>query len=503
MRSTAHVSKQPGPWPHRAPRRGLVESRGATPPVARQREWQPSGVVRASGSAEPEVDPSTWLLLIVACSLLLAPVSATAQESSGQQGLTLETAVGRALAHYPTVTAAAAAEAEARAVLGEAQAARLPDVQVRGSATRYQKPMLVSPIHAFQAGLTPPFDETLLQTVVSGTYTLFDGGARRAQIGQARSQVDAAAAASRSARDVVIAQVVASYSRVLGRSRALDAHDRRIAALDGERSRVEQMRAVGRAADLEVLRVSATVETARAERAEIAEALDIAERELARLVGADPGEARAARLDPLALVDRREPDREELVAAALDASPVLETADTGWPQPRRPSVRARAPGARNSRRLETSSASAARPDTSRANGTQASRSSSRSSTAAPPDSGSRAPGRHATRPPSRSGTSSCSFAARSIAPCPRCARPARASPVSRAPSCSSRKSCASRSCGSRQAQGFRPTTSPRKPICWQPVPAWRTCGTPKSSHVSSWLEPPGCSTRPRSPNFSR
>jgi outer membrane protein, multidrug efflux system len=294
--------------------------------VARQREWQPSGVVRASGSAEPEVDPSTWLLLIVACSLLLAPVSATAQESSGQQGLTLETAVGRALAHYPTVTAAAAAEAEARAVLGEAQAARLPDVQVRGSATRYQKPMLVSPIHAFQAGLTPPFDETLLQTVVSGTYTLFDGGARRAQIGQARSQVDAAAAASRSARDVVIAQVVASYSRVLGRSRALDAHDRRIAALDGERSRVEQMRAVGRAADLEVLRVSATVETARAERAEIAEALDIAERELARLVGADPGEARAARLDPLALVDRREPDREELVAAALDASPVLETA---------------------------------------------------------------------------------------------------------------------------------------------------------------------------------
>lgn len=260
------------------------------------------------------------------CGVLLVPTAAGAQDVSQPSRLPLETAVGRALAHYPTIKAAAAAEAEARATLGEAQAARLPDVQVRGSTIQYQKPTLVSPIHAFVPGLTPPFDETLLQSTVTGSYTLFDGGARTARIDRARSELDASAAASRSAEDLVIAQVVASYSRVLGRSRTLDAHDRRIVALEAERGRVEQLRNVGRAADLEVLRVAAALETARADRVQIAEALDTAERDLARLVGADPEETRAARLDPMGLVDPRVPQRETLVASALRASPVVEVA---------------------------------------------------------------------------------------------------------------------------------------------------------------------------------
>jgi outer membrane protein TolC len=266
-------------------------------------------------------------LLVLACGVLLVPdATAEAQEPSQRSRLPLETAVSRALAHYPTIGAAAAVEAEARATLGEAQAARLPEVHVRGSATHYQKPMLVSPIHAFQPGLTPPFDETLLQSAVTGTYTLFDGGARTARIDQVRSQVDASAAASRSTRDVVIAQVVATYSRVLGRSRTLDAHDRRIAALEAERDRVEQLRSVGRAADLEVLRVAAALETARAERVEIAEGLDTAERDLARLVGATLDETRAGRLDPIGLADPRLPDRDALIERAMRASPILESA---------------------------------------------------------------------------------------------------------------------------------------------------------------------------------
>lgn len=256
----------------------------------------------------------------------MRPLAANAQEPLVQQRLPLQAAVDRALAHYPTIRAAAAGEAEARAALGEAQAARLPDVQVRASSTQYQKPTLVSPIHAFQAGLTPPFDETLVQAVVNDRYTLFDGGARRARIDQARSQVAASAAASRGIEDLIIAQVVSSYSRVLGRSRTLDAHDRRIAALDAERDRVEQVREVGRAADLEVLRVAAALETARAERVQIAEALDTSERELARLVGASPDETRAARLDALSIVARQEPARETLVAIATGASPVLQDA---------------------------------------------------------------------------------------------------------------------------------------------------------------------------------
>jgi outer membrane protein len=270
--------------------------------------------------------PPPRLPILVACALLLSSVVAGAQSPPPAGRLPLETAVSRALAHYPTLTTAAAVEAEARALLGEAQAARLPDVHVRGSATQYQKATLVSPIHAFQVGQTPPFDETLLQTAVTGRYTLFDGGARRARIDQARWHVEASAAASEGIEDVIVAQVVSSYSRVLGRSLTLEAHERRLAALEAELDRVEQIRAVGRAADLAVFRVSAALATARAERASIAEALDMAERDLARLVGADPDETRAAHLEPLRLADRRVPDRDALVARALSASPTLENA---------------------------------------------------------------------------------------------------------------------------------------------------------------------------------
>jgi outer membrane protein len=263
---------------------------------------------------------------LVACALLLSPVAAGAQAPPPAGRLPLATAVSRALAHYPTLAAAAAAEAEARARLGEAQAARLPDIQLRGSATQYQKPTLVSPIHAFQAGQTPPFDETLLQAGVTGRYTLFDGGARGAHIDQARWQLEASAAASRGHEDAIVAQVVATYSRVLGRGLTLEAHERRLAALEAELDRVEQVRAVGRAADLEVFRVSAALASARAAREGVAEALDMAERDLARLVGADPDETRAARLEPLRLVDRGVADRDALVARALRASPALEHA---------------------------------------------------------------------------------------------------------------------------------------------------------------------------------
>jgi outer membrane protein len=186
--------------------------------------------------------------------------------------------------------------------------------------------MLVTPIHGFEPGRTPPFHETLVQGGVILSYTLIDGGGRPARVRAARSQAEAAGAALAEAEQALVAGVVAAYLGVLSNRAVLEAHDRRRAALGAELERVRQRRAVGRAADVEVLRVEAALAAADAERVRLVANLDVSERDLARLIGADLGEARAERLAPVAWVDTALAAREGLTARALEASPAIARA---------------------------------------------------------------------------------------------------------------------------------------------------------------------------------
>src|SRR3989304_2282674 len=79
--------------------------------------------------------------------------------------LTLVEAVTRALPYYPRVQASLAQGGVGGAAVDEAEAARFPTVSVGASATRYQEPMIVHPIHAFTPDLIPPFDQNLFQAL--------------------------------------------------------------------------------------------------------------------------------------------------------------------------------------------------------------------------------------------------------------------------------------------------------------------------------------------------
>ena len=63
----------------------------------------------------------------------------------------------------------------ADAAVGEVSALRLPQLAFEGSATRYQEPMIVAPLHALDITRAPDFDRTLLRGTASVAYTLFDG----------------------------------------------------------------------------------------------------------------------------------------------------------------------------------------------------------------------------------------------------------------------------------------------------------------------------------------
>lgn len=252
--------------------------------------------------------------------LLLATAELRAQR------LSLREAVDAALVAEPAVAAARADLASARASVGESKSAVKPHLDVSSSLVEYQKPMVVTPIHGFTPGQLPEFDRTLLQSTVGATYLLFDAGASRARIDQARAGEFAAAASVDAAAASVASRTAMLYLTVLSDAASLEAHDLRTTALKSELSRVQKLFEVGRAANVEVLRVEAALASAAAERTTTAANLEVAERELARVTALPAERTRAANLEPGDLDTSTLGSREDLDRMAIDSNPALRQA---------------------------------------------------------------------------------------------------------------------------------------------------------------------------------
>jgi outer membrane protein TolC len=257
--------------------------------------------------------------LLLAGSLLGAVAEA-------DERLTLVEAMTRALSYYPSLQATAAQIEVAEEAVDEAEAARFPTVSVGASAFRYKEAMLVYPIHAFTPDLVPPFDPTLFQAVADVRYSLYDGGGRSARIEESRARRQNAEASLLEARQNLLSQLIQQYLSALAGARMLEAQDRSIQALEAELSRVKQLFDVGRAATVDVLRVEAAIAAARAERVRVASSLDLARRNLARLVGIEISATVSSNLVPVALADTSVPSREETLKSALESSPRVRLA---------------------------------------------------------------------------------------------------------------------------------------------------------------------------------
>ncbi len=243
--------------------------------------------------------------------------AAIAPASSPATPLTLPEAVRRALEFFPTVRASQAEVDEARAGASEAESAWWPDLKLTGSATRFQKPMAVYPIHAFTPGAFPPFSRDIYSAQLTLGYTLFDGTGRVSRVRGAGRRAEAARAALAGSESELTAQVAAKYLEILSRRETLAAHDRRLDALRSERDRVEKFMAAGRAARVEELRVQAAVASAEAQRVTLAAGLALSERDLSGLTGLPIDSTRAARLTGLALADSVVTPEPEAVQLAL------------------------------------------------------------------------------------------------------------------------------------------------------------------------------------------
>jgi outer membrane protein len=237
--------------------------------------------------------------LTVALAVLLAAGGARAQEASSDS-LTLLDAVRRALATQPRVAGTRAALDAARAGLAEADAAWWPRVSLDAGITRFEEPMLVTPLHGFDPNflLDPPdFDETIVDASLAARWTVFQGGGRRARVRAAGARVQAAAASLEGAEDATIAVAVMAYADAVAARETLVAHDLRLEALAAEHARVGKALAEGAAAGVERARADAALARARANRIVAAAELEVATGELGRVIGlADAGPELAGRL---------------------------------------------------------------------------------------------------------------------------------------------------------------------------------------------------------------
>ncbi|UCC82787.1 MAG: TolC family protein [Gemmatimonadota bacterium] len=250
-----------------------------------------------------------------------------AQEVVGDDALTLSEAVALARETHPSLGAARAGEDAATAALGQAKSRWWPQLGGQAGATRYEEPMVVAPIHGFTQEQFEriEFQRTLIQGNASLAWTVFDGGARVNRIRGARAGVSGAAAGRAATEMLLTARVTRAYLEVLTARGVLDAQEQRIGALDAERRRVDQLLTEGQAAQVELLRVDAELAEAEAQQVATRTRLDLAERELARLLGIAPVETRFERLVPVRLSDETPPEeRVALSARAKENNPELE-----------------------------------------------------------------------------------------------------------------------------------------------------------------------------------
>ena len=270
----------------------------------------------------------TALSSSLALLVLLPAARAPGQVATPAAGapLPLAEAVRLAVGSHPAARSATARATAAAAGVELARAALRPTADLTATATRYQEPMVVTPIHGFTPGDLPTFDKTLAQGGLHLDHTLWDGGARAAVVDERGAAARAAAAGAEGAVQEVVAATVGTYLRALSVERILDAHHLRESALDAELARVREVFAAGATARVEVKRVEAACAAARAERVAAATALASSLRDLARFTGLPPAALPPASLVPVALATPDAPPREELLTALEETSPALRRA---------------------------------------------------------------------------------------------------------------------------------------------------------------------------------
>ncbi|MDH3223243.1 MAG: TolC family protein [Gemmatimonadota bacterium] len=201
------------------------------------------------------------------------------------QQWTANEAAAEALANHPAIQQAGAALRGAAAGADAARSSYLPQVQFGASAVRFEEPMVVAPLHAFNPMAPPTFSDGLVRSRIGLGFTLFDGGVRGGALSAARALDTGAEAGKAAVEAQIIAATVEAYARAATAALVVEASQRRRRALVAEVSRADQSFEAGASPRVETLRAGAALAQADADQASAEASLASARRILQRLTG--------------------------------------------------------------------------------------------------------------------------------------------------------------------------------------------------------------------------
>ena len=276
---------------------------------------------------------------------LLATVLACVADSGlqAQAPLSLQDAVRTALEKNGSIAASNAAQRAAGSKVDEARAGFLPKVDYSESWTRSDNPVFVfsSLLTQHQFGeqnfllgpLNRPDFLNNFQSVIGADQTLFDAGKTRHAVREAGLTRDMAGEDHRLTQMEVISNVVRAYYDAVLSAEQVHAADQAVRSAEADLKQAENVRAVGRSTDVDVLSIrvhlagvreqfirrSADLDVARAALNDaLGEPLDAAYRLTTALTPANVAAGEVADYEKSALADRPEARQAKLSASLAE-----------------------------------------------------------------------------------------------------------------------------------------------------------------------------------------
>ncbi len=260
-----------------------------------------------------------WML--AAALVFSSPAHSAALDGLTAGPMTLAECVKEALTNNPALKAAAARTSASGYAADAARAARFPRIDLASDYSYSDRPQ--RHVQPSSPGELIRFDNDIAQTIAEVRVPLFSGGRLVAR----QRAAELAAAAGRfdleGSRQDLILNVTAAYLAAVEQESVVRAIDASLSALQEQLKVAEAMKAVGRIAPLDLLKVQVRVAAVEQRRSKASRDGDLIAVHLAALLGRDPRGPlpRVTGLPTLPPMDV--PDLETLLGETLAQSPGL------------------------------------------------------------------------------------------------------------------------------------------------------------------------------------
>ena len=260
-----------------------------------------------------------WAL--AAALALLAPAAVAVVDGPAVPPMTLAECVKEALAYNPALRADAARASASGYAADAARAARFPRIDLASDYIYSDRPQ--RHVQPSFPGEIIRFDNDIAQTIAEIRVPLFSGGRLVAK----QKAAELAAAAGRynleGSRQDLVLNVTAAYLAAVEQESVIRAIDASLSALQEQLKVAEAMKAVGRIAPLDLLKVQVRVAAVEQRRSKASRDGELIAVHLAALLGRDPQVPLPLVSGLPALPPMEVPDMDALLAETLAQSPGL------------------------------------------------------------------------------------------------------------------------------------------------------------------------------------